>query len=212
VRYCDDFVVMCGRESQAREALRRIELVMQQRLRLQLHPEKTRTVGLRKGKEGFVIPGVYDPQEAQDSAESAVSFHASLAVSQGDESTPGPSPGDDECAEQRGRCEADYRQAESRSSRLGELLPNGHELTGVSKDGPIRVFATGALVKSARRAAGNAAGHLDRRTVLGYGSAPPAWDRALPGASRTRKIIVKPCAGKPPARFERGLLKTGWLF
>jgi hypothetical protein len=143
---------MCGRESQAREALRRIELVMQQRLRLQLHPEKTRTVGLRKGKEGFVIPGVYDPQEAQDSAESAVSFHASLAVSQGDESTPGPSPGDDECAEQRGRCEADYRQAESRSSRLGELLPNGHELTGVSKDGPIRVFATGALVKSARRA------------------------------------------------------------
>jgi hypothetical protein len=35
--------------------------------------------------------------------------------------------------------------------------------------------------------------------------------RALPGASRISKIIVKPCAGKPHARFERGLLKTGWL-
>src|SRR5579871_811722 len=54
VRYCDDFVVMCGRESQAREALRRIGLVMH-RLGLQLHPEKTRMVDLRRGKEGFVF-------------------------------------------------------------------------------------------------------------------------------------------------------------
>ncbi len=56
VRYCDDFVVMCGRESQAREALRRIGLVMQ-RLGLELHPEKTRMVDLRRGKEGFVFLG-----------------------------------------------------------------------------------------------------------------------------------------------------------
>src|SRR4051794_36350708 len=56
VRDCDDFVVMCGRESQAREALQRIGLVMQ-RLGLQLHPEKTRMVDLRKGKEGFVFLG-----------------------------------------------------------------------------------------------------------------------------------------------------------
>jgi len=56
VRYCDDFVGMCGRESQAREALRRIGLVMD-RLGLQLHPEKTRRVDLRKGKEGFVFLG-----------------------------------------------------------------------------------------------------------------------------------------------------------
>src|SRR5437016_2433684 len=35
VRYCDDFVVMCQRESQAREALRRVGLVMQ-RLGLEL--------------------------------------------------------------------------------------------------------------------------------------------------------------------------------
>src|SRR6202142_1863654 len=41
VRYCDDFVAMCRTESQAKEALRRIGLVMN-RLGLKLHPEKTR--------------------------------------------------------------------------------------------------------------------------------------------------------------------------
>jgi len=29
-------------------------------------------------------------------------------------------------------------------------------------------------------------------------------------ARRIKKIIVKPCAGKPHARFERGLMETGW--
>ena len=28
-------------------------------------------------------------------------------------------------------------------------------------------------------------------------------------ARHIKKIIVKPCAGKPPARFERGLMETG---
>ena len=56
VRYADDFVVMCGTESRAREALRRIGLVMN-RLGLTLHPAKTRLVDLRRGKEGFVFLG-----------------------------------------------------------------------------------------------------------------------------------------------------------
>src|SRR6266508_4481251 len=47
VRYADDFVAMCRTESQVREALRRIELVMN-RLGLKLHPEKTRIVDLRR--------------------------------------------------------------------------------------------------------------------------------------------------------------------
>ena len=49
-------VAMCGTESQAREALRRIGLVMN-RLGLTLHPAKTRLVDLRRGKEGFVFLG-----------------------------------------------------------------------------------------------------------------------------------------------------------
>src|SRR5579871_4761289 len=56
VRYADDFVAMCGTESQAREALRRIGLVMN-RLGLTLHPGKTRLVDLRRGKESFVFLG-----------------------------------------------------------------------------------------------------------------------------------------------------------
>jgi RNA-directed DNA polymerase len=56
VRYADDFVAMCRTESQAREALRRIGLVMS-RLGLKLHPEKTRMVDLRGGKGSFVFLG-----------------------------------------------------------------------------------------------------------------------------------------------------------
>jgi RNA-directed DNA polymerase len=56
VRYADDFVAMCRTESAAREALRRIGLVMN-RLGLTLHPAKTRLVDLRRGKESFVFLG-----------------------------------------------------------------------------------------------------------------------------------------------------------
>ena len=56
VRYADDLVALCGTESQAREALRRIGLVMN-RLGLTLHPAKTRLVDLRRGKESFVFLG-----------------------------------------------------------------------------------------------------------------------------------------------------------
>lgn len=56
IRYADDFVAMCGTESRAREALRRIGLVMN-RLGLTLHPAKTRLVDLRRGRESFVFLG-----------------------------------------------------------------------------------------------------------------------------------------------------------
>jgi RNA-directed DNA polymerase len=56
VRYADDLVAMCRSESAAREALRRIGLVMD-RLGLKLHPAKTRLVDLRRGKESFVFLG-----------------------------------------------------------------------------------------------------------------------------------------------------------
>jgi group II intron reverse transcriptase/maturase len=56
VRYADDFVLMCRTESMAKEALRRVGIIME-RLGLTLHPEKTRLVDLRRGKEGFVFLG-----------------------------------------------------------------------------------------------------------------------------------------------------------
>ena len=58
VRYADDFVVRCRTRSQANEALRRLGIIME-RLRLTLHPEKTRIVELGLGKQGFVFLGCY---------------------------------------------------------------------------------------------------------------------------------------------------------
>lgn len=56
VRYADDFVVMCKTESRAKEARREVEKLMTD-LGLKLHPEKTRQVDLRRGREGFVFLG-----------------------------------------------------------------------------------------------------------------------------------------------------------
>ena len=56
VRYADDFVVMCHRESQANEALRRIKVIMD-RMGLILHPEKTKMVNISRGLECFEFLG-----------------------------------------------------------------------------------------------------------------------------------------------------------
>lgn len=43
IRYCDDFVIVCRAQSQARQALREVETILG-KLSLKLHPEKTRVV------------------------------------------------------------------------------------------------------------------------------------------------------------------------
>jgi group II intron reverse transcriptase/maturase len=58
IRYADDFVVLCRTREDAEEALRRLHLIFE-RLRLTLHPEKTRLVDLGVGKDGFVFLGCY---------------------------------------------------------------------------------------------------------------------------------------------------------
>ena len=52
IRYCDDFVILCPTEGQAREGLRRAEEILSW-LGLRLHPEKTRVVFVGDGREGF---------------------------------------------------------------------------------------------------------------------------------------------------------------
>jgi hypothetical protein len=49
VRYADDFVVLCRSESQAKEALARIEPLLADRLGLSLSPEKTKITTFGKG-------------------------------------------------------------------------------------------------------------------------------------------------------------------
>ena len=58
VRYADDFVVMCDTEAQCEEAERRVRIVLD-RLKLQLHPEKTRRVDLAEGLAGFDFLGCH---------------------------------------------------------------------------------------------------------------------------------------------------------
>lgn len=56
VRYADDFVVLSRTAKAAQEAMRRIRIILE-RMRLTLHPEKTRVVELGVGKEGFTFLG-----------------------------------------------------------------------------------------------------------------------------------------------------------
>jgi RNA-directed DNA polymerase len=56
VRYADDFVVLCTSRSQAEQAHRRATAILGE-LGLVLHPDKTRVVDLRGGREGFDFLG-----------------------------------------------------------------------------------------------------------------------------------------------------------
>jgi RNA-directed DNA polymerase len=58
VRYADDFVVLCRTREDAVEAKRRIGLVLE-KLRLTLHPDKTRLVELGPDKDGFDFLGCH---------------------------------------------------------------------------------------------------------------------------------------------------------
>lgn len=58
VRYADDLAVLCRSEVDAKEALRRLHIVIE-RLGLNLHPSKTRLVNLKEGKEGLDFLGFH---------------------------------------------------------------------------------------------------------------------------------------------------------
>jgi RNA-directed DNA polymerase len=56
IRYADDAVVVCRTEAQAREALRRIGIILE-RLKLTLHADKTKVVYVGDGGQGFDFLG-----------------------------------------------------------------------------------------------------------------------------------------------------------
>jgi len=58
VRYCDDLVILCRTEAQAREAHRQLVEILE-RLGLQLNAQKTRLVQLTEGREGFDFLGFH---------------------------------------------------------------------------------------------------------------------------------------------------------
>jgi RNA-directed DNA polymerase len=58
VRYADDFVIVCRTEADAHEALRRVGVILA-RLGLAFHPDKTRLVAVRDGRQGFDFLGFH---------------------------------------------------------------------------------------------------------------------------------------------------------
>ncbi|WP_272087252.1 group II intron reverse transcriptase/maturase [Nannocystis bainbridge] len=58
VRYCDDFVILCGTRKACEEAEVRVREILR-RLKLELHPEKTRRVELSWGRQGFDFLGCH---------------------------------------------------------------------------------------------------------------------------------------------------------
>jgi RNA-directed DNA polymerase len=58
VRYADDWVALCSSQEEAIEALRVAREILGE-LGLELHPEKTRIVDLREGREGFDFLGCH---------------------------------------------------------------------------------------------------------------------------------------------------------
>jgi group II intron reverse transcriptase/maturase len=58
VRYADDFVILCRTAKTCEEAEGRVREILR-RLKLELHPEKTRRVDLSRGRQGFDFLGCH---------------------------------------------------------------------------------------------------------------------------------------------------------
>jgi group II intron reverse transcriptase/maturase len=58
VRYADDLVIVCNTRAEFEEAERRVKMIFA-RLKLELHPEKTRKIELHGGKQGFDFLGCH---------------------------------------------------------------------------------------------------------------------------------------------------------
>ena len=203
VRSADDLVAMCRSASAAREALRRIGLVMN-RLGLTLHPVKTRLVDLRRGKESFVFLGCTIRKKRSIQRKPWVHFMQRWPIPKATKKTPGPCARVDQEAAKRAESGADHRETDARASWLGELFPDGERRPGIQQNGRLCGQKPAPLAVSAGWAAADEASSIHRRSATRDGSAQVDGHREVPGASHTETIIVKPCAGKRHARFERG--------
>ena len=162
-------------------------------------------VGGLEAREGELrISGMHDSQEAEYPAKPSLAFHVAVAKREGDEETSSARPRVDQQAAERAESRADHCGTDARASRLGELFPDGKCRSGVQQDGHVCGHEFAPLAVSAGRAAADETGSIHRRSALPDGTAQADGHREIPGASHTQKIIVKPCAGKRHARFERG--------
>ncbi len=208
VRYADDFVVMCQRESQAREALRRIDLVMKQ-MGLTLHPDKTRMVDLRRGQESFVFLGCTIRKKRSIQRNPRRWYMQRW-----------PSPKATQRLRDRVREMTTPRAAgKDLKQMIEDLTPivrgwGNYFRTGNADREFNRMdsFVYLRLTRWLYRRGGQRARRSTDWTSQSF------WDMGLhklqgtvryPSQATPPKIIVKPYAGKPHVRFERGSMETG---
>lgn len=204
VRYADDFVVMCGRESQAREALQRLGEVLEE-LGLTLHPEKTRVVDLRRGKEGFVFLGCTFRKKR--SILRAPNLHYMQRW---------PSPKAMKRVRERVHELTDPRWAGSDVTRIiARLNPvlrgwGNYFRTGNAdqKFNQLDDYVYQRLIRWHFRRGGNRTRfrpeEWPRERLYGMGLQRLRGTVVYPANATPVKAIGKPCAGNPHARFERG--------
>jgi group II intron reverse transcriptase/maturase len=205
VRYADDFVVMCRSQAAAEAAHRRIGEIMD-RLGLVRHPEKTRLVDLRGGREGFIFLGCTIRKKR--SIQRAPKLHFMQRW---------PSPG----AMKRLRVRI-HALTDARRSGVADVKAMITALNPVLR-GWGNYFRTGNAEKQFNQIDAYAARRLRRwlwrrggqRTRYRAARWPDARFHELglhrlrgsvcyPAQATPVKTIVKPCAGNPHARFERG--------
>ncbi len=215
VRYADDFVVLCRTARAAEEAERRVGIIFD-RLKLTLHPEKTRKVNLTDGKEGFDFLGCH--------------LHKRMSG---------------KLLEQKG-IRRYYLQRWPSVKSMRRVREKIHGFTDRSRNGvkdvreligdlnPVlrgwgNYFCTGNAARKFNQLDGYVHRRLRRFMARRYGrkltaGRAAAWTREWfweLGLHRMRgtirypkpctlheKTTVKPCAGNPHARFERRRVET----
>ncbi len=215
VRYADDFVVLCRTARAVEEAERRVRIIFE-RLKLTLHPEKTRKVNLTDGKEGFDFLGCH--------------LHKRMSG---------------RLLEKTGN-RWYYLQRWPSAKSMRRVREKIHDLTDRSRNGvkdvrdiiadvnPVlrgwgNYFCTGNAARKFNQLDGYVWRRLHRFMVRRHGrhlepGRAAAWTRKWfwdQGLHRMRgtirypkpcmlheKTTGKPCAGKPHARFERRRVET----
>jgi RNA-directed DNA polymerase len=215
VRYADDFVVLCRTARAVEEAERRVRIIFE-RLKLTLHPEKTRKVNLTDGKEGFDFLGCH--------------LHKRMSG---------------RLLEKTGN-RWYYLHRWPSATSMGRVREKIHDLTDRSRNGvkDVRViiadvnpvlrgwgnyFCTGNAARKFNQLDGYVWRRLHRFMVRRHGRNLEAgraaawtrewfWDQGLHRMRGTirypkpcmlhEKTTGKPCAGNPHARFERRRVET----
>jgi hypothetical protein len=199
---------MCRRESQAREGLRRIDLVRKQ-MGLTLHPDKTRVVDLRNGKGSFVFLGCAI-RKKRSMQRNPQRYYTQRW----------PSPKATQRLRDRvGEITGPRAAGKDLKTVIGELNPvlrgwGNYFRTGNAdrECNKMDGFVYRRLTRWLHRRGGQRPGRTIKWTSQSF------WNMGLfklqgtvryPTPAAPSKIIGKPYAGKPHVRFERGYMETG---